>query len=134
MARRAREIRASLYPYRVDGVHNLAVGCTIGTLLNLAVIHFQQVIEPGEELVLAHKECRIHHSDVRHGCCVCWTFVGLRLRRRFRICRCGQRSNLKNDRKLSRQRTSELFFWQRREGLSPCDRLHWRYCPSLRAI
>jgi hypothetical protein len=63
-------VREVLHPYRVDGVHDLAVGSTIGTLLNLAVIHFQQVVEPGEELVLAHKECGIHHSNVRHGCCV----------------------------------------------------------------
>ncbi len=57
--------------YRVDGVHDLAVGSSTSTLLHLAVIQIQQVVEPGQELILAHEERGIHHTDRRHGCVSC---------------------------------------------------------------
>ena len=46
--------------YREDCVHDLAVGGTVGALLDLGVIQTQQVVEPGEKLVLAHeKGCQV---------------------------------------------------------------------------
>jgi hypothetical protein len=54
--------------HRVEGVHDLAVGGAVGTLLHLGVVELKQLVEPREKLVLAYKEGRVHHANVRHCC------------------------------------------------------------------
>ena len=52
--------------HRVASVHDLAVGRPVGTLLDLRVVELEKIVEPGEQLVFAHEEGRIHHADARH--------------------------------------------------------------------
>lgn len=49
--------------HREDCVDDLAIGSTVRALLNLGVVQVQEVVEPGEELALAHEKGRVHHTD-----------------------------------------------------------------------
>ena len=48
--------------YRENGVHDLAIGGAVGTLLDLCIVDLEELIEPSEQLVFAHEEGGIHHT------------------------------------------------------------------------
>ena len=53
--------------YRVNCVHDLAVGRAVGALLDLGVVELQQLVEPRQKLVLANEKGCVHHADARHN-------------------------------------------------------------------
>jgi hypothetical protein len=48
---------------RENGVHDLAIGGAVRTLLDLCIVDLEELIEPSKQLVFTHEEGRIHHTD-----------------------------------------------------------------------